>query len=154
MVVRLPDMEIRNEFDIASSHWHLFDFDLASLTAVTPYLADPETGFGFGMALLWADPSAPDPLVWMGDVTASPTGLDHGEYSYALSGTALTGDRSTGPAGTLRINAQEGYITHAAFPVPNHPGYTDFELNLLRVSDGGAAEWEALLRAHWADCGD
>ncbi|MDF1769008.1 hypothetical protein [Maricaulis sp.] len=154
MVVRLPDMEIRNEFEIASSHWHLFDFDLASLTAVTPYLANPDEGFGFGMALLWADPSAEDPLVWMGDVTASPTGLDNGEYSYALSGSALTGDRSTGPDGTLRIHADDGYITYAAFPVPNHPGYTDFELNLLRVSDGGAEEWDALLRAHWADCGN
>ncbi|WP_291843027.1 hypothetical protein [Maricaulis sp.] len=154
MVVRLPDMEIRNDVEIASPHWHLFDFDLASLTAVTPYLRDPGAAFDFGMALLWADPSAPDPLVWMGDVTASPTGLDNGEYSYDLSGTALTGERSTGPAGTLRINAREGYITHAAFPVPNHPGYSDFELNLLRVSDGGAAEWDALLRAHWADCGN
>lgn len=154
MVVRLPDMEIRNEFTIEAPNWHLFDFDLASLTAITPYLIDPTADFGFGMALLWADPTAEDPLVWMGDVTAVPAGLTDGQHLYDLTGAALTGDRSTGAAGELRLDAKDGHITYAAFPAPNHPGYTDFELNLLRVSDGGAAEWEALLRAHWEDCGD
>jgi len=152
MVVRLPDMEIRNEFPIETPNWHLFDFDLASLTAITPYLNDPTAEFGFGMALLWADPTAADPLVWMGDVTASPAGLEDGQYRYVLAGTALNGERSTGAAGELRLDATGGHITHAAFPAPNHPGYTDFELNLLRVSDGGAAEWDALLRAHWEGC--
>jgi hypothetical protein len=43
-------------------------------------------------------------------------------------------------------------VVEASFPVPNHPGYRDVLLKLNKVSDGGAAEWTALLKAHFAGC--
>ena len=70
MLVQLPDMEIRNDVEIETANWTLFDFDLASFTVATPHLDNPENGFGFGMALMWADPSMADPLFWMGELTA------------------------------------------------------------------------------------
>ena len=100
MLVQLPDTEIRNDVEIENANWTLFDFDLASFTVATPHLDDPEDGFGFGMALLWADPSAADPLFWMGELAAEHVG--QGEHlgvvadEYRLTGSAFEIDRSTG----------------------------------------------------------
>ena len=154
--VRLPQMTITDTAQVQNRTWHLYDYDLASLTVMTPHLADPDRAFDFGMALLWADPSNPDPMFWMGDVTATPDGqaehLGHQTRRYVLSGSALTGERATGGEGALWLDAEEGHIVDAIFPTPNHPGYTDFRLRLDHVSDGGPTEWEALLTAHFANC--
>jgi len=156
ILVQFPDMELREEAPIPRIPWHLFDFDLASLTVMTPHLADRETGFDFGMALVWADQSAPDPLTWMGDVVATyaetTEHLGTETQRYELTGSAFEGVRSTSPNGSLWLDARDGHIVDAVFPAPNHPGYTDFRLQLHRISDGGAEEWDALLRAHYADC--
>ena len=156
MRVLLPDMEIRNDVEIEVANWTLFDFDLASFTVATPHLDNPQEGFGFGMALLWADPSIEDPFFWMGEVTAEHVG--QGERlgtitdEYLLTGSAFENDLSTGKEGRLWLAADDGHVVDAIMPVPNHPGYTDFRLRLLKLSDGGEAEWKALLRAHFEGC--
>ena len=156
MLVQLPDMEIRNDVEIETANWTLFDFDLASFTVATPHLDSPKDGFGFGMALLWADPSVADPLFWMGELTAEH--VEQGEHlgvvadEYRLTGSAFEIDLSTGKEGRLWLDSEDGHVVDAVMPVPNHPGYTDFRLRLLKVSDGGAAEWTALLRAHFEGC--
>jgi hypothetical protein len=156
MLVKLPDMEIHNDVEIETPNWTLFDFDLASFTVATPHLDNPEDGFGFGMALLWADPSAEDPLFWMGEVTAEYIGRDeHLGFvadEYRLTGSAFEIGLSTGAEGRLWLDGEDGHVVDAVMPVPNHPGYTDFRLRLLDVSDGGEAEWTALLRAHFEGC--
>jgi len=154
--VALPDMEIIEETDVPSTPWHLFDFDLASLTMMTPHLAAPEHGFDFGMALVWTDPEAGDPLTWMGDVHAAfsdnAVRIGYQTRHYQLTGSAFTGDRAVGSAGDLWLDAADGHVVEAIFPAPNHAGYTDFRLRLQNVSDGGATEWDALLRAHFEGC--
>lgn len=156
--VQLPNMEMREDAPVPSTPWHLFDFDLASLTVMTPHLSAPEDGFEFGMALVWADPSASDPLVWMGDVSAHYTGDGSHEgvetRHYRLDGTALEGENATGGNGDLWLDRNDGHIVEAVLPAPNHPGYTDFRLRLLGVSDGGQAEWTRLLTAHFENCDD
>lgn len=156
MLVQLPDMEIRNDVKIETANWTLFDFDLASFTVATPHLDNPEDGFTFGMALSWADPSATDPLFWMGELTAEH--VEQAEHlgivtdEYRLTGSAFEIGLSTGGEGRLWLDSQDGHVVDAVMPVPNHPGYTDFRLRLLKVSDGGEAEWTALLRAHFEGC--
>jgi hypothetical protein len=156
MRVLLPDMEIRNDVEIENANWTLFDFDLASFTVATPHLDNPQEGFGFGMALLWADPSIEDPFFWMGEVTAEHVGqgerLGTVTDEYLLTGSAFENDLSTGKEGRLWLAADDGHVVDAIMPVPNHPGYTDFRLRLLKLSDGGEAEWKALLRAHFEGC--
>ncbi len=156
MLVKLPDTEIRNDVQIDNDNWTLFDFDLASLTVATPHLDNPEDGFGFGMALLWADPSVPDPLYWMGELTAEYVGqakhLGVMADEYRLAGSAFEVDLATGDEGRLWLDGEDGHVVDAVMPVPNHPGYTDFRLRLLNVSDGGEVEWTALLRAHFEGC--
>ncbi|MDG1418439.1 MAG: hypothetical protein P8J78_00910 [Maricaulis sp.] len=156
MDVRFPDMEINESAPIRNQTWHLFDFDLASLTMMTPHLADPAGNFSFGMALVWADQTAEDPFTWMGDVAVNYEGdeshIGHHTRRYSLSGSAFEGELAAGNAGALWLDAEDGHVVDAIFPAPNHPGYTDFRLRLLHVSDGGAQEWDELLRAHWNNC--
>jgi hypothetical protein len=40
----------------------------------------------------------------------------------------------------------------ASWGIPNHSEHRDFRLRLVRVSDGGAAEWRRLLTAHFENC--
>lgn len=154
--VKLPDQTIKAKAPIRSAPWHLFDFDLASLTVATPHLAPNTTRFSFGMALLWPDPSADSPLNWMGDVQATLTssGLRDGKEVrlYSLSGDALSGPRSTGSSGQLWLDGKDGHIVEARLPMPNHPGYKDFRLVLKKVSDAGESEWTTLLKSHFEGC--
>lgn len=156
VLVRLPDVELRNEFLVEHANWTLFDFDLASFTVSTPHLDNPEQGFEFGMGLLWADPSHPDPMFWMGELSAEFVGeverLGVPSAEYRLTGSAFDIDLSTGDEGSLWLDREQGHVVDAIMPVPNHPGYTDFRLRLLNVSDGGEAEWTALLTAHFQGC--
>lgn len=156
ILVQLPNFELRDDAPIETETWHLFDFDLASLTMMTPHLANPAQNFNFGMALAWADPNTEDPMFWMGDVEAAASGnetrLGHETRLYTLTGSAFEGEMATSDEGQLWLDAEDGHVVDAIFPAPNHPGYTDFRLRLLNVSDGGEAEWTALLRAHYEGC--
>jgi hypothetical protein len=154
--VELPDAEIRDEAAVRATPWTLYDFDFASLTVTTPHIERRQDGFSFGMVLLWADPGVPDPFYWMGELRARYLGAEErlgtpAEH-YRLTGNALQGAASTGAAGELWLDRRDGHIVDALLPVPNHPGYRDFRLKLLNVSDGGDAEWTALLEAHFAGC--
>jgi len=156
ILVKLPDAEIRESAPIASVPWHLYDFDFASLTLATQHLASTISDFEFGMALVWTDPAAGDPLTWMGDVSAQYVSkeerLGADAYRYKLLGTALLGDRSTGKEGSLWLDAEDGHIVDAILPMPSHAGYTDLRLRLLKISDGGDEEWTKLLKAHFEGC--
>jgi hypothetical protein len=45
MLVQLPDMELRNDLEIETGNWTLFDFDLASFTVATPHLETRYSGW-------------------------------------------------------------------------------------------------------------
>lgn len=156
MHIKVPGMEVHDKLSIENKHWQLYDFDLASLTVATPHLEKRKDGFGFGMGLVWADSNTADPLIWLGEVEARFTGeaLHLGTFTenYRLNGSAFDGEMSTGGTGEMWLDAQDGHIVEARFPIPNHPGYTDFRLRLIKVSDGGNAEWKQLLTDHFDGC--
>lgn len=156
ILVKFPDGELRADASVETRPWHMFDFDFASLTVATPHLAAEDGDFQFGMPLIWTAEGAENPLYWMGDVSAhyerNEERLGVASRRYQLTGSALTGPRSTGAEGTLWLAVDGGHVVDAILPVPNHDGYKDFRLRLLNVSDGGDGEWTALLRAHFADC--
>ncbi|MBD3337229.1 MAG: hypothetical protein GF355_17080 [Candidatus Eisenbacteria bacterium] len=153
--VELPDTLIRNEAQVARVPWHVYDFDLASLSAMTPHLIDPTRGFSFGLALTWTDPSVSDMYTWLGEVTAEYEGeevrLGAATLRYTLTGSAFAGGRATGDRGELWLDARDGHIVEAQLPIPNHVGYRDFRLRLLDVVKSTDAAWKARLRAHFAD---
>jgi len=154
--VKFPNGEIKEEAPIRSTPWHLYDFDFASLTLATQHLASKKQDFDFGMALVWTDPKAEDPLTWMGEVKAKyqteEKRLGRTTKKYVLTGSALKEPLSTSSEGALWLDAGEGHIVDAVLPVPNHAGYKDLRLKLLKTSDGGFEEWTGLLRAHFEEC--
>lgn len=154
--VKFQEGEIREEAPIEMTPWHLYDYDFASLTLATQHLASKTADFSFGMALVWTDPEIEDPLVWMGDVKARYAGhethLGAQTRRYTLSGSALSGKRKTDGEAVIWLDAIDGHIVDARLPVPNHAGYKDLRLKLLKTSDGGAREWRALLKSHFEGC--
>lgn len=139
---------VREEEAIESRPWHLYDFDLASLSVATEHLKKPEKGFAFGMALVWLDPARPDDMLhWLGTARARYTGTKDGLIGYAVEGPAF-GDKGIGE---MRIDATGGHIVSARFGRPNHVEYRDFRLELTGT-DRGAESWRRLLTAHWSGC--
>ncbi|ESQ74761.1 hypothetical protein [Asticcacaulis sp. AC402] len=148
--IDLPGMLLSDTTTATDSPWHLYDFDLASLTVVTPHLTDPQAGFSFGLALVVTD-SMTDFLTYLGraDVrfVADETHNGHQTRRYMVGGPAF-GENG----GPLWLDAEDGHIVDAEFGIPNHAEYSDFKLKLNRISDGGEAEWNSLLRAHYTGC--
>ncbi|MCA1750037.1 MAG: hypothetical protein LC634_11140, partial [Sphingomonadales bacterium] len=62
----LPDLAVHEEIRVRDEAWHLYDFDLATLSVQTMGLADPRTGFSFGLPLVWTDPASGDFLRHLG----------------------------------------------------------------------------------------
>ncbi|WP_070154920.1 hypothetical protein [Sphingobium phenoxybenzoativorans] len=139
---------VREQVAIGSRPWHLYDFDLASLSVATEHLKDPQKSVAFSLALVWLDPARPDDMLhWLGAAQARYTGTKNGLISYAVEGPAFGGEGG----GVMQIDAKRGHIVSARFERPNHAEYKDFRLELTGV-DRGAAAWRQLLTAHWEGC--
>jgi hypothetical protein len=137
---------------IEKEPWHLYDFDFASLTVMTPRAADRKADFSFGLPLLIADPDRPEPLVYLGEAEATfreeTEKLGRPAYRFALGGPAFGTF-----GGNLWLDAREGHILEVETGFPNHLEYQDFRLSLRSVDDGGEVAWAKLLREHFEGCG-
>ncbi len=152
--VEIPDQApILRSVAIETLPFHLYDFDLASLTVMTPHLKDPKAGLAFGLALIIADPSREDPLIYLGEAVASfRDEEEHGgvpALRYAIGGPAFG---SYG--GTMWLDAEEGHILDVETGIPNHLEYHDFKLKLVGVDDGGPVAWMRLLAEHFEGCSE
>jgi hypothetical protein len=136
--------------ELGEPPFHVFDFDLASLTVVTPRLKDPRSGFAFEM-----------PLIWLGEDGWSLKSLGRAEAVFerqeAYGGKSalrfrMEGMAFGGKAGTLWLDADSRHVLAAEWPMPNHAEYKDFKLVLTGIDDGGPAAWDRLLRAHFEGC--
>lgn len=135
---------------VADTPWHLFDFDLASLTITAQYRSNRRASFSFGMALLWP-PDATNPLRDLGRADLRLVREERHGGRRALRFEA-GGPAFAGRGGPIWFDAREGHILEAAWGIPNHSEHRDFRLRLTRVSDGGEAEWRRLLSAHFDGC--
>jgi hypothetical protein len=149
---KLPDGELDLATPISTRPWHLYDFDLASLNVWLAMRADRRAGFIIGLPLLLTAEAGPS-LRDLGAMTAEFAGdtnwLGQPALLFRLSGPALGGAAARG--GTLLLDAGQGHIIDARLPMPNHDGYRDFRLRLVRISDGAAA-FAARKAAHWQGC--
>lgn len=144
---RLPDQTVTGQIPVEGRNWHLYDYDLASLTVVLPHLSNPENGFAFEAPLVWADLSSDDVFRNLGNIEATFDGEETVSgtraYRYSVSG---------GASGTIWIDAAQGHILRAVLDQPNHPGYADFQLVLEEIADEGAAGWQMRMRSHFEGC--
>ncbi len=120
---------------IEPSHWHSYDFDLASLGTVMPHLSDPERSFTVSLG----DPG-PGPEL--------PVDVDYvGRESYAgRAGRRYTID---GPGlqhrgGVLWTDLEHGDLLGFEIDLPDEDGYDSNKLELLEVEVLPAERWECL----------
>lgn len=150
-VVRLPDQELRDSTVVGDEPWHLYDFDLASLTITSQYRPDPRADFSFGLPLVLVRQDPGDFLTYLGRADARFVREEEFEGRRALRfevGGPAFGDKG----GPLWIDAEEGHVLGADWGIPNHVEYKDFRLRLTGLSDEGSAAWKKLLEAHFEGC--
>lgn len=149
--IEVPDgPTVKDDAEVGLEPWHLYDFDFASLTVMTPAM-ERRADFSFGLALVIADPARADFLQYLGAAEATfrreeeRTGRP--ALRYVLGGPAF-GEFG----GSLWIDAEQGHILDVETAFPNHLEYRDFKLELQGVDDGGAKAWKELLVAHFDGC--
>ena len=150
--VELPDQDpLVRSVTVEKTPFHVYDFDFASLTVMTPHLGDPTAEYSFGLAMVIPDPAREDFLLYLGEAVMTYRGEEtHGDrpaFRYAVGGPAFG---SFG--GTLWLDAEEGHILDVETGIPNHLEYHDFKLKLAGIDDGGVVAWTKLLTAHFEGC--
>ncbi|MEO1169003.1 MAG: hypothetical protein AAFW97_09870 [Pseudomonadota bacterium] len=147
----LPDRMVREQVRVEEPIYHLYDFDLATLSLQTMALDNPRAGFSFGLPLIRTDAENGNHLGHLGRADAEYVGEEDYNGTAALrfevAGTAL-GDNG----GPLWIDAESGHVLGAQWGIPNHAGMDDFALRLVEIEDGGEAGWHELLTAHFEGC--
>lgn len=134
--------------EVADEPWHLYDFDLASLTVLDR--ADPRADFSFGVPLIWLGGDPADALRYLGRADARFVREEEHAGRPALRfevGGPAFGDEG----GPIWFDAAEGHVLGAEFGRPNHAEYRDFALRLTGTSHGAEA-WRRLLEEHFEGC--
>ena len=151
--IDMPGMPPQFAATIGMRPWHLYDYDLATLSAAFEARAGSRADYRFGMALFWQFQDRPNEIShWIGDARArfvtTERHLDRDTLRFGVTGTAF-GMAGGGP---LWVDAREGYIVDVQWGRPNHDNYTDFRLRLIGEEPSGQAAWTALLTRHFEGC--
>lgn len=151
--VRLGDPDAEPVmFDAPPPPWRVYDFDLSEFALFGPRATKD---FSFGFALAWPEENAPL-LRILGAVKAKFLySSDAGAKNhFRISGPAFEDVRAGDRGGELITDATFGHVIEARFGLPNHPGYTNFMLKLVKISPGedGEAAWRDAITRHWQGC--
>ena len=148
--IETPGGPIESGVAVLDTPWHLYDFDLASLTIAAQHRPDRRADWSFGMVLVWPD-DAPNFFRYLGRADLRFIREEEHEGRRALRFEA-GGPAFAGRGGPIWFDAADGHIIEASWGIPNHSEHQDFRLRLTGVSDGGAEEWRRLLSAHYENC--
>jgi hypothetical protein len=126
----------------------LYDFDFADFNS---FLQEHEPKFDFSYALPVIWPSDPSIFRDLGMLRAHYAGAEQhlGRETVRYD---LRVEGPTPSTGTLWVDAKDWFIVEAELGLPNHMEYKDFHLKLDKVEAGGAANWVALVKGHYANC--
>ena len=149
VAVDLPNEQIRERHILRTRPYLLYDFDLSDLNVFLQE-AKPKGDFAFEL-----------PVIWPAEGTS--VFRDYGRLQARYAGSEKYLDRDAvrfdlkveGPTpstGRLWVDEREFYIVEAQLGLPNHLDYKDFRLNFERLEAGGQTAWEALMKAHYANC--
>lgn len=144
---------LTEQVDVGDEPWHLYDYDLASLSLLTAGREDRRADFSFGLPLAWNEPDETHPLLsYLGRADARFVGEEDWRGRAALRfevGGPAFGERG----GPMWVDAAQGHILAAEWGIPNHAPMTDFALRLVDTDQGPEA-WRALLTRHYEGCED
>jgi hypothetical protein len=151
LVARLApsrQLEINDRHLLKARPFLLYDFDFADLNAFLQ-THRPRTDFSYELPVIW--PGERQLFRELGRLYAKAAGEEShlGRRTFRFD---LVVQGPTPSAGTLWIDAADGFIVEATLGLPNHQEYRDFRLRLEKVHRGGQADWQALTSAHYADC--
>lgn len=149
--IETPEGPLSLTLPVPDVPWHIYDFDLASLTITAQYRERPRRDFSFGMPLIWPDGGPEGLLRYMGraDLHFVREEMHQGRRALRFeAGGPAFGSRG----GPIWFDASGGHIIEAAWGIPNHSEHRDFAIRLTGVSDGGPEEWRRLLTAHFEGC--
>lgn len=137
---------------VPAEPWHLYDFDLATLAVALPARSDRRGPLAFTLALVWPEPAPGEPMLRvLGRVEATFEREDvHGGRAalrFVAGGPGL-GDGG----GPLWIDAESGVLLGVDWRLPNHPGYSNFRLELVERVHDSATGWAKRLRDHFEGC--
>lgn len=139
-------------FDAPPAPWRMYDFDLADFAVHGP--REPKD-FTFGFALAWPEENAPILRV-LGEATAKflYTSEKGAQNHFRISGPAFEDVRAGDRGGEMITDATFGHVIEARLGLPNHPGYANFLLKLVKVFPGAEGEtaWRDALTRHWQGC--
>jgi hypothetical protein len=134
---------------IPASAWHLYDFDLASLTAVTEGRPAPRIAISFALPLAWN--GEPPLLRDLGQVTLRPVRVERFLGRSAMRYQAV-GTSASFRGGPLWLDRRDGRLLGVRWGTPNHAEYFAFHLSLVKLHPGGASRWRTMLSDHWRGC--
>lgn len=148
----LSDRSVRQQVRVEEPIYHLYDFDLATLSLQTMALEDPRSGFAFGLPMIWTEPEDGRFLRNLGRAEATFVRAEdyHGTPALRFD---VGGPAFGGHGGPLWLDAETHHVLGAEWGVPNHAGMADFALRLTEVKDSGDAGWTQLLTEHFEGCG-
>lgn len=139
-------------FDAPPGPWRMYDFDMAEFALFGPRLTQD---FTFGLALAWPEDNAPL-LRILGEAKAKflYTSDAGAKNHFRISGAAFEDARAGDRGGEMSTDATFGHVIEARFGLPNHPGYANFLLKLVKVSPGpeGVTAWRDAITRHWQGC--
>lgn len=147
----LPGGAVSGEIFVDTPNWHLFDFDLATLSLQTMALDDPRTGFAFEMPLVSTEGGDDDFVRNLGRAEAVFVRAEDYRGTPALR-FEVGGQALGSNGGPLWLDAETHHVIGAAWGVPNHAGMDDFALRLVDTSAAGDVGWQALLARHFEGC--
>lgn len=149
--VTLPQGTFRESVAVPDEPWHLYDFDLASLTITNRYRPDRRADFSFGLPLVLVGGDPNHFLTYLGRADARFAGEEMHDGRRALR-FEVGGPAFGGRGGPIWFDARDGHILAVRWGIPNHGEYRDFALRLTGINDGGHVAWYRLLAAHFAGC--
>ena len=150
--VTMDGTSVRDAVAVTDRPWHLYDYDLATLGAMTAAMTGPPRDFSFGLALVWPGENPARFLQWFGRADARFVRAERHDgrdaWRFDVSGPAF----GTAGGGPMWIDRATRIPTDAQWGRPNHPGYKDFRLRLKYMAREPDSKWQNQLRAHFAGC--
>lgn len=150
MEIKLPDQTIAEEKK-ATAPFHIYDFDLASLTVFGPTLTKSRKPIAFDFLLLWPDGKPGDQLRALGRAELVFK-AEEARNSRAALRYEAAGPGFAGKGGPIWFDKADGHIIDVEWGIPNHSEYRDFKLKLLDIDNGGSAAWKRVLTAQFEGC--
>lgn len=150
--VTMDGTSVRDAVSVTDRPWHLYDYDLATLGAMTAAMTGRPRNFSLGLALVWPGEDPPRFLQWLGRADARFVRVERHDgrdaWRFDVSGPAF----GTAGGGPMWIDRAARIPIDVQWSRPNHPGYKDFGLHLKDMARESNSKWQDRLRAHFAGC--